>query len=41
MNLDYISEDEAKYEEMFLSILQREGNIEPFIDKFFKFLWRR
>lgn len=40
-NMDFITDDEARYEDMFLSILQREEKIEPFLDKVFKFLYRR
>ncbi len=39
--LDVLDEKEARYEQMFLSILQNEAKIEPFIDQFFKFLYRR
>lgn len=40
-NIDNLSEKEVRYESMFLSILQNEGKIEPLIDHFFKFLYRR
>jgi hypothetical protein len=36
-----LSEKNIRYENMFLSILQNEGKIEPFLDAVFKFLYRR
>lgn len=32
---------EEKYDDIFLSILQQEGNIEPFLDSVFRFLHKR
>ncbi len=39
--LDFVSEKEARYEQIFLSVLQNEGKIEPFLDSVFRFLYRR
>jgi hypothetical protein len=39
--IDNLTEDERRYDEMLLTILQREGKIEPFLDVIFKFLYRR
>ncbi|CAF0781724.1 unnamed protein product [Brachionus calyciflorus] len=41
LNFENLSPKEAKYDEIFLSILQQEGKIEPFLDSVFKFLYRR
>lgn len=41
MNFDALSEKEQRYESMFLSILQNEERIEPFLDAVFKFLYRK
>ena len=41
IDIDVLSEKESRYDEMFLSILQNEGKIEPFLDCVFKFLYRR
>jgi hypothetical protein len=41
IDLDHISEKDARYDELFLSVLQSEGKIEPFLDNVFKFLYRR
>lgn len=41
LDLEHLSPKEAKYDEIFLSILQQEGKIEPFLDVVFKFLYRR
>jgi len=41
LNMDYFSEKETKYDEMLLNILQSEGQIEPFMDVVFKFLYKR
>lgn len=38
---DNLSDKETRYDEMFLSILQNEGKIEPFLDTVFRFLYRR
>ncbi len=40
-NIDVLSEKEKRYDEMFLSMLQNEGKIQPFIDQVFRFLYRR
>jgi hypothetical protein len=40
-NLDYFSENEVKYDEMLLNILQNEGKIESFMNVIFKFLYKR
>ncbi len=39
--LECLSEKEVRYDDMFLSVLQNEGKIEPFLDSVFKFLYRR
>jgi hypothetical protein len=41
MDLENLSREEQACEEMLMSILQREGNIEGFLDSIFKFLCRR
>lgn len=41
IDIDNLTEDERRYDDMLLSILQREGKIEPFLDVVFKFLYRR
>lgn len=41
MNLENLSREEQACEEMLMSVLQREGNIEGFLDSVFKFLCRR
>lgn len=41
LDLDHLSVKDTRYDELFLSVLQNEGKIEPFIDSFFKFLYRR
>ena len=41
IDLDHINEKDARYDELFLSVLQSEGKIEPFLDNVFKFLYRR
>lgn len=40
-SFDNLSEKEARYDDIFLSVLQNEGRIEPFLDAVFKFLYRR
>lgn len=40
-DLDHLNEKDTRYDELFLSVLQSEGKIEPFIDSVFKFLYRR
>lgn len=41
IDLDHLTENDTRYDEIFLSVLQSQGKIEPFIDCFFKFLYRR
>lgn len=41
MDNENLSENEIRYENMYLSILQNEQRIEPFLDSVFKFLYRR
>ena len=36
-----LSVKEERYDDIFLSILQQEGNIEPFLDSVFRFLHKR
>lgn len=41
LQLENLTEDEARFDEMYLSVLQKVGKIEPFLDSVFKFLYRR
>ena len=41
MALDLYLEDEGKYDNAFLSVLQDVGKIEPFLEHLFSFLRRR
>lgn len=41
LDLDNLNENDAKYEEIFLGILQKEQKIDNFLECVFKFLYRR
>ena len=41
ISFESMSEKDARYDEILLSILQNEGKIEPFLDSVFQFLYRR
>jgi len=41
MEFENLSREEQACEEMLMSVLQREGNIEGFLDSVLKFLCRR
>ncbi|RMZ99880.1 nudC domain-containing 3-like [Brachionus plicatilis] len=40
-DFENLSAKEERYDDIFLSILQQEGKIEPFLDSVFRFLYRR